>query len=81
MLLPKQLDSSVIVVTRLWAGQPEFNFWQGQGFFLFATMSGLAVRPTRPPIKWELGAVSLGLKWVWHEAGHSPPYNAEVRDA
>jgi len=31
-------DSSIITVTRLWAGWLGFNSWQGAGIFLFATM-------------------------------------------
>jgi hypothetical protein len=37
------------------------------GFFLLATAS--------------TGALSLGIKWLGHEADHSPPSSAEVKNA
>jgi len=27
------------------------------------------------------GTLSLGIKWLGHETGHSPPSSADVRDA
>jgi hypothetical protein len=33
---------------------------QGMGIFLFSTMYRLALGPTQPPIRWILGALSLG---------------------
>jgi hypothetical protein len=38
----------------------------------------MALGPTQPHIQWILWAVSLGVKWPGHEAGHSPPYSAEA---
>jgi hypothetical protein len=34
---------------------------------------------TQPPIQWIPGALSLGVKWLGHEADHSPPTNAEIK--
>jgi hypothetical protein len=38
-----------------------------------------AVGPTQLRINWLPGALSLGVKWLGHEAGHSPPTSAEVK--
>jgi hypothetical protein len=37
-------------------------------------------RPTHPAIKWVMGALSPGVKQLGHEADHSPPTNAEVKN-
>jgi hypothetical protein len=54
---------------------------RGWKFFLFPTESGPALGPTKPPIQWVLGAVFLGVKLLGHEADHSCPSNAEVKNA
>jgi hypothetical protein len=36
--------------------------------------------PTKPPIKWVMGALSLGVMRQGHEADHSPPCCAEVKN-
>jgi hypothetical protein len=36
--------------------------------------------PPSPPIKWVPGALSPGVKQQGHEADHSPPSNAEVKN-
>jgi hypothetical protein len=58
-----------------------FNSWRGLGIFLFTTMSRTVLGPTQPPIQWVPGALSLGVKWPGHEADHSPPSSAEVKNA
>jgi hypothetical protein len=35
--------------------------------------------PTQPPIQWVLGALFPAVKWLWREADHSHPTNAEVK--
>jgi hypothetical protein len=30
-------------------------------------------------MKWLLGALSAGVKWLGHEAEYSPPYIAEIK--
>jgi hypothetical protein len=37
--------------------------------------------PTQPPIQWLPGALSLGVKRPGREADHSPPTNAEIKNA
>jgi hypothetical protein len=43
------------------------------GFFLFPTVSRLALGPIQPPIQWV-----LGVKWLGHEADHSSPSHGVV---
>jgi hypothetical protein len=43
-------------------------------------VSGTALGPTRPPIQWVPGALSLGVKWPGREADHSLPSSAEVKE-
>jgi hypothetical protein len=74
-------DSSVGIATRLWAGQSEFNSWQGLGIFLFANMSRLSLGLTQPPIVWVLGVLSPEVKHPGCEADHSPPSSTEVKNA
>jgi hypothetical protein len=50
------------------------------GIFLFATVSRMALGPTLPPIQWVPGDLSLGVKWPGHEADHSPPSSAKVKE-
>jgi hypothetical protein len=52
----------------------------GLGTFLFTTVSRMALGPTRPPIQWVPGALSLGVKWMGCEADRSPPFSAEVKE-
>jgi hypothetical protein len=51
------------------------------GIFLFPSASRTALGPTQPPIQWVPGALSLRVKWPGREADHSPPSNAEVKNA
>jgi hypothetical protein len=53
----------------------------GRGIiFLFSTTFRPALRPTRPPIQWVKGDLSPGVKRQLHEAEHSPPSSAEVKN-
>jgi hypothetical protein len=36
--------------------------------------------PTQPPIQWVFGTISPGIKQPGHEADHSPPSSAEVKN-
>jgi len=51
---------------------------EGAGILLF-TIFWLVLGPTQPSIQWERKTLSLGEKWLGHEADHSPPYSAEVK--
>jgi hypothetical protein len=57
-----------------------FESLQGLGIFLFTTASRLTLGPTQPSIQEVPGAVSLGVKRPGHEADHSPPSSAEVKN-
>jgi hypothetical protein len=48
--------------------------------FLFCTASRPALGSTQPPMQWVQEGLSLGVKWARHEADHSPPANAEVKN-
>jgi hypothetical protein len=43
-------------------------------------MSRLTLGPTQPSIKWVLEALTLVVKWLGHEADHSPPSSAMVKN-
>jgi hypothetical protein len=58
----------------LWAGWPGFDSWEGQDIFLY-TMSRPTLERTQPPIQWYQGVEQPG-----HEADHSPPSSAEVKN-
>jgi hypothetical protein len=49
--------------------------------FLFTTASRKALGLTKPPIQWVPRTLSLGVKRPGHEADHSPPSSAEVKNA
>jgi hypothetical protein len=51
----------------------------GVGIFL-DTVSRPSLGSTQPPIQWVRGCLSLGVKRPGHEADHSPPSSAEVRE-
>jgi len=45
-----------------WMTGIHFMAGAGKGYFLFATMSRLALRPTQPPIEWVPWALSPRVK-------------------
>jgi len=53
----------------------------GAEIFLFTTTSRPALGPTQALIQWVPMALSLGVKRPGREVDHSPPANAEVKDA
>jgi hypothetical protein len=67
-------------VTEAQDGIPRFDSWQGQGIF-FSLPPRLALRSTQPNSRWVPGALNLGVKGLWHDAAHSPPCSAEVKNA
>jgi len=44
------------------------------------SVSRTALGPTQPPIQGVLGALSLVVKGLGHEADHSPPSSAKVKE-
>jgi hypothetical protein len=58
-----------------------FESWQRLGIFLFTTASRTAQSPTKPPIQWVPGALSLEVKRPRRESDHSAPSSADVRNA
>jgi len=58
-LCTKSHGGSVSILTRLGDGCPGLDSQQGQGYFLYATKSRLAIGPTPPPSQWLLGGSFL----------------------
>jgi hypothetical protein len=75
-----QLCSSVGIALSHGLDDWGFESQQGLGIFLFTTASRLAVGPIQPPVQCILDALSLGVKQLGHEADHSPPSSAEVKE-
>jgi hypothetical protein len=42
-------------------------------------MSRPTLKPTQPPIQWEMGILSLGVKQPGHKVNHTPPSSAKVK--
>jgi hypothetical protein len=64
-----------------WTTGVRFPAGAGKVFLPFATaVSWSALGPTQPPIQWVPEALSLRVKRPGHEANHSPPFNAEVKN-
>jgi len=59
----------------------ELESRQVLGIFLFTATSRPARWSTQTPIQWVPGAPSLCIKRPGREANHSPPSNAEVKNA
>jgi hypothetical protein len=59
----------------------EFDSRHGLGIFLFTTASRPALGPTQPPIQRVLGVLSFGVRRPERETDHSPPPNAEIKNA
>jgi hypothetical protein len=66
-------------VNRLWAGQQEFNFWQGQGIFFSSPL--YPDKLLGPPSLLSNGYQGLfaWVKWLGCEADHSSSSSAEVK--
>jgi hypothetical protein len=52
---------------------------QRKEIFLLVTTSRPTLEPTEPLVEWIQGALSSGIKQMWHNADHSPPSNTEVK--
>jgi len=72
---------SISRLTTGWTiGLAGFEFRRGLKIFHSDTVSRLVLGPTQPPIQWVTEALSLGVKRPGHEADHSPPFSAEVKE-
>jgi hypothetical protein len=82
----KEVERAVIAQSvQHWAtgwtiGVLGFDSRRGLGIFLFTTASRPALGPTKPPIQWIPGVLSLGVKWPGREADHLPQSSAEVKE-
>jgi len=56
------------------------NFHSKEKSNLYIIASRTALGPTQPRIQWVPGALSLGVKRLGHEADHSLPSSAEVKE-
>jgi hypothetical protein len=52
----------------------------GKDIFLFSAASRPCLGPTQPPIQWVPETVFLEVKRAGHEADHSPPSRADVKN-
>jgi hypothetical protein len=73
-------DSSVRTATGWTAEEPGFDSWQDKDIFLFSIAFRPTPGPTQLPTQWVSGVLSLGLRRLEHENGHSPPSTAEVKN-
>ena len=70
--------SSVSVVTRLWSGRPgkrEFDWRQGQIFFLCTTTSTPTLQSIQPSMQWAPGILWVSGYQQKHVGYHSPLYS------
>jgi len=56
-----------------------FDSEQGGQSFFTSILSTLTLKPTWP-VGWVLGAFYVGIKWLGHEANHTFPSAAEVKN-
>jgi hypothetical protein len=71
-------DSSVSIVTRVWARRLRFDSQKGLAFILLPTVSRPALGLTKHSIQWVPGAPSSGLKRPRREAHWLPPSNIDL---
>ena len=50
--------------------ETRFGSWWGLVFVLFSTVSRLVLGPAMHPVIWVPGNLSVGDKWLGHEAEH-----------
>jgi hypothetical protein len=76
-------DSGFLSIITLGYGLDDqgFESLEGLGVFLFTIISRPGLGPTRPPIQWLPGALSLGVKRPEREADRSHPSSSEVKNA
>jgi hypothetical protein len=67
---------TVGIVAGCGIGDVGLHYCKGQDIFLFPVSS----RPIQRPRHWFPGTGSLEVRWPEHEADHSPPSSAEVKN-
>jgi hypothetical protein len=74
-------DSSVSIVTRLWAKWPGFNYWWGQ-WWDFSLHHPIHSSSGAETASYPVGtrAHTSGVKQPEHETDHSPPSTPEVKN-
>jgi hypothetical protein len=61
------------------AGRPGFDSWKRQDFsLLHSVQTGSGAHPAPYPM--DTGGASPGVKLPGHEADHSPPFSADVKN-
>jgi hypothetical protein len=68
-------------MSRLRAGRPEFEYQEGQSYFLSATASIPALRATQLPVQWVPGAIFPGVNRLGREADHLLASITDVKNA
>jgi hypothetical protein len=63
------------------AGRPRFYSRQRQYYSLFSIASTPVLGPTQPPIQWVPRTFAPGIKRPGHQADHTSPSSAEVKDS
>jgi hypothetical protein len=80
--LPRAGVAHNLRLGRVRTGWPGFDVWQELGgFFLFFTSSRSHPESIQPPIQYESGVYSPGVKRPGREANCSPPSTAEVKNS
>jgi hypothetical protein len=80
--ISRSWNSAVSRVTRSHntLDNPGFDPQQWQEIYVFSKTSTQTLRPTHSPIQLIPGAVLPGKMWLKHEADHSRPSSAEVKN-
>jgi hypothetical protein len=79
-LFCKSRDSSVGRAVGYWLDSRGYTPSRRK-IFLFSIASTPGLRPTQPPLQWVQRTFAPGVKRPWHEADHSSPSSAEVKDS
>jgi hypothetical protein len=75
----RRRDSAAGIATGYWLEDRGLRVRVPVGSRIFFTSSRLASGPIQPPIQWEPGALSSGVKRPGRKADHSPPTSARSR--
>jgi hypothetical protein len=71
----------VLYIDRRWLiEKPGFDSQGRQKIIQYSKASKPLFGPTQIPVQWVLGALSLRVKWMEHEADHSPSSSVEIKN-